>query len=180
MFKRLIAIIAVICVLCGCAAFAAAQDEQNETGVISVKLNSDITGLTNNDVKKLIELKSDNVVLSTRRNSPVSISDYAGTPTTEPVKAGRTYYISYSLTAAEGYTLPEELHDGDVVIECGKGVTVYSTQLVSANIRDENDDFHLYRGLVIRASVVVDGNAFQRVIGFVYDLILKIKAWSLY
>lgn len=178
MLKKIFSVLLAVCAVCCCllpAASAAA-----EMGTVKVKLNSDIAGCTERDVDQLIELKSDNVAFRQRADSPVHVSDYAGTMEPGKLVAGRTYYIDYSLVAADGYTLPEKLEDGDVEIECGKGVTVYHTAIVTGNIRGEDGEIHPNKGLRIQASVVVDGNAFQRIIGWFHDLILKIKAWSLY
>ncbi len=174
--KSLAVFLAVFTAFC-CLLPAAAL---TETGRISLKLNSDIAGCTEKDVDRLVWIGSDNVVLRKRTNSPVSISDYAGTMQLGEVKAGRTYYIDYDLEAADGYVLPEKLSDLDVEIECGKGVTVISAKLVSAQIRNDDGEFEEYRGVHIYARVLVDGNALQRIIGFFIDVILKIKAWSLY
>ncbi len=174
MLRKAISVLLALCALCWCALPAAAQ---RETGKIAVKLNSDIAGATRRDTDRLIELKTDNVVLSTRGDGPVYTADCAGTVEYGELKAGRTYDVYYCLTAADGYTLPETLKDGDVEIECGKGVSVISTQIESLNDREGNT---IYRGIRIYAVVTADGSVFQRVIGYFYDLILKIKAWSLY
>ena len=174
MVKKAISVLLALCAVCWCVLPAAAQ---RETGKIAVKLNSDIAGATYKDAGRLIELKTDNVVLSTRGDGPVYTVDYAGTPVSGELKAGRTYNIYYSLTAADGYTLPDTLNDGAVEIECGNGVKVISTQIVSLNDRNGNP---VYRGVKIYATVTVDSSTFQRIIGYIYDVILKIKAWSLY
>ena len=176
--KKTVSVFLAVCsVLCLLLPAAAVQD----MGVISVKINSDIAGFTEDDTEKLIELKSANVVYSERGDGPVSISDYAGTPCDGAAVAGRTYYIDYMLTAADGFTLPAAVGEGDVEIECSKGVRVISSQIVTAKIRvGDSADFVEFRGLKIYAAVTVDSNAFQRVAGFIYDIILKIKAWSLY
>ncbi len=177
MLKRTIGLLLTVLVLCFCLLPAAAQ---NETGVITLRLNSDIDGRTKWDVEQLIEIKSGNVVYSTYRTAPVSVSDYAGTPDSGKLKAGRTYNIHYQLSAAEGYELPETVTADNVKIECGKGVKVHAVQITRGTYREENGALVTCRGLLIYASVVVDGNIFQRVIGWFHDLILKAKAWSLY
>ena len=177
--KRTISILLVICAVLGCIMPAFAQESTG--GKISLRINSDIAGLTEKDAEKLIEIKGGNVVYSTRGDGPVSINDYAGTHTAEPLAAGRTYNIYYTLTAADGSTLPDSLIEKDLEIECGKGVTVISSQIVTAKEKTEDGIFiENFRGLMIYAVVKVDGNVFQQIYGFIYDLILKIRAWSLY
>ena len=178
MLKKSLAVLLSMCaVLCCMLPAAAAQEDM---GVIRVTLHSDIAGLTENDTEKLIEIRSDNVVYTTLPCGPVSISDYAGTMETGVVKAGRSYTIDYYLDPAEGYTLPETLTDGDVEIECGKGVTVISTQITTDARRDDNGNFTNRRALHIYAVVVVDGSILQRIVGWLYDIYLKMRAWSLY
>ena len=188
MIKKLVSVLLALCVLGGCLLLpAAAQtidaqsgDAQSEFGVISVKLNSDVAGYTENDIDKFIEIRSANVVSSQRDGGPVSVADYAGTHEFGALVAGRTYFIDYAMVAAEGCTLPDNVEDLDVAIECGKGVSVYHTAIVSGPYRDEDGVMREYKGFRIQAKVVVDGNAFQRVFGWIHDLILKIEAWSLY
>lgn len=177
MLKKMISVLLALCVLFLCLLPAAAAG--SNFGVISVRLNSDIAGLTKDDAEKLIEIRSDNVVYKTGNGGPVFFADYGGTAEDGALVAGRTYTAYYSLEAADGYTLPDILNDNDVQIECGKGVSVISTQILSAKIRGEDGNFKEYREVRIFAQVVVDGNIFQRVIGMIHDLILKIKAWSL-
>ena len=178
MLKKAICALLAICVLSCCLLPAAAAQP---TGVIAVKLKSDVAGCLYLNSDNFIEIASDNVVLNPERAAPVSVSDYAGTVNYCPLEAGRTYYVSYELVAAEGYELPDWLNEGDVQIECDKGVTVYSVQIVRANKHDENGEVTHFKGLLIRASVVVDSNHFwKRVFGYLYDIYLKIRAWSLY
>ncbi len=168
---------AVLLALCAVYSLLLPAEALRDTGTIAVKLNSDIAGATRRDAERLIELQSPNVVLSTRGDGPVTVADYGGTGENGALKAGRTYSVYYTLTAAEGYELPETLRDGDVSITCGKGVKVISVQIVT--LPGKNGEI-LFRGVQIFAQVVVDGNVFQRVIGYFYDVILKIKSWSLY
>ena len=174
--KTIAVLLALIAVLCCVQPAAALQ----KTGVIRVRLTSDISGLTENNVEKLIELKTDNVVTRVEHGGAFSIADYGGSPAPGPFVAGRTYYFHYMLQAADGYELPEALSDGDVEIECGKGVTVINTSITYGHYRLDDGTYDDTRGLMIHAKVVVDGNAIQRVVGVIYDIILKIRAWSLY
>ena len=177
MLKKMGCLLLAGLIMCFCLLPAVAQDEAD---VITLRLNSSIAGRTERDVEQLIEIKSGHVVYSTYRTSPVSVSDYAGTPDSGELKAGRTYTIRYQLSAAEGYELPEAVTAENVKIECGKGVTVYSVQITRGTYREGNGELVTHRGLLIHAGVVVDGNVFQRVIGWFHDLILKARAWSLY
>lgn len=178
MLKKCISVLLAVCAVCCCCMLPAAAER--ELGVISVRLNSDVAGCTQESTQALIELLSDNVVYKPDRVHPVSVSDYAGTVEYCPLVAGRTYFVTYMLSAADGYTLPDKLQDGDVQIECGKGVTVYATQITVASIRGEDGTFTYEKSLTIQARVLVDGNIFQRIVGWIYDQYLKLRAWSLY
>ena len=177
MLKKILCVLLSVLLMSLCLLPAAAQ---NETGVIRVRLNSDVAGCTERDAEALIEILSGNVVYTTRRADPVSVVNYAGTPDSGELKAGRAYDLHYQLSAAEGYELPEAITADNMIIDCGKGVDVYSVQITGGSYRDENGELVPHRGLVIYASVVVDGNLFQRVFGWFYDLLLKARAWSLY
>ena len=177
MTKRVFSVLLAVFMICCCVLPAFAR---SELGTVRVKLNSDVAGYTENDVAQFIEIQSDNVVSGRRDGGPVFVADYSGTPEFGALVAGRTYFIDYALVAAEGFVLPDKLEDGDVEIKCGKGISVYHTAIVSGPYRDEAGEMHDYKGLRIQAKVVVDGNVFQRVIGVIHDVILKIRAWSLY
>ena len=177
MLKKTLSVLFVICILGFCLLPAAAQ---MQGGPIKVKLNSNIAGLTQKDVEKLFELQSDNVEYRERSGGPILISDYAGTGVSGKLVAGRTYYIHYCMDPVEGVTLPEKLTDEDISITCGKGVSVISKQITYSHVRQDDGTYEDFRGVTIYAEVVVDGNVFQRVIGWFHDLILKIRAWSLY
>ena len=175
--KKILSLLLAACLL-GCCLLPAFAAEP--VGKVSVRLNSNIAGCTRADYEQMFEIVSGNVVYSFRSSGPVSISDYAGTPEYAHMTAGRTYYLDYVLDAAEGYEFPEKLADEDLEIECGEGVRVYNKSIVVGPYREENGEIVRYKGLRIQASVVVDGNVIQRIIGFFTDMILKIKAWSLY
>jgi len=177
MLKKTISVLLILCALACCLIPAFAE---SDAGVISVRLKSDVAGCTYRDSGNFIEILSDNVILDPKRDAPVSVSNYAGTPERCPVEAGRSYDVNYELVAAEGYTLPAVLDDSNVKIEHGKNITVWSIQRVTANKRNEDGEWVRSEGLLIRATVVVDGNVFQRVFGYLYDVYLKIRAWSLY
>ncbi len=154
-----------------------------ECGQISLRLHSDIAGCTEKDVDQIMEILSPQVIgyVNKSGNGPIDIANYAGGPEYAHMEAGRSYTITYMLTAAEGYELPEELADGDVVFDCGKGVDVVYCKVASMHV--SNPDPHVderIRVLRIMANVVVDGNPLQRVIGWFRDIILKIRSWQLY
>lgn len=175
--KVFLAVLLAAITACGCMFCAAAR---NDIGVISLKLYSDVDGKKSTDVQELIEIRSDNVVYDNKFNEPVSVSDYAGTVEYEPLAAGRTYFVNYYLSAAEGCTLPDSISDGDIDIECGKGVSVISAQITNGHYKLDDGTFSDVKGLRVYARVTVDGNVFQRIVGFFHDMILKIQAWSLY
>ena len=177
MLRKTLSLIIAGLMLCFILLPAAAAD----VGPVSVKINSNLAGKTENDVDAFIEIKSGNVVLRAIHGGPVSVADYAGTAYfDEALVAGRTYDITYCLCPADGYELPEKLAEGDLEIECGKNVSVFQKTIAVGHDRNDDGTFNDDREIMIRAKVTVDGNAFQRVIGWFYDLILKIKAWSLY
>lgn len=181
MIKKFISILAVLCLLSGCFSIIAfAGETAEEITKVSLKINSDIAGKTYEDTDALIEIRSDNVTLCKRHNQPIHISNFAETVEFGEVKAGRTYYMSYSLSPAEGYTLPEKAEEGFFEIETGSGVSIISANITGGRIRDENGELVENEGILIRAAVKVDGNLFQRIFGFIYDIYLKIKAWQLY
>ena len=177
MLKKSISLLLALCSFFILMTSAAAA---RESGIISIKLNSDIAGMKFSDSEKLMEIKTENVIYSVLHPYPVSVSDYAGTYTEEPLRAGRTYFINYILSAADGFELPDKLRDGDLLIECEKGVKVISSQIVYARIRQSDGSFTDFKGLNIYAQVTVDGNFLQRIAGFFFDAYLKIRAWSLY
>ena len=177
--KKLISLTLILCVMLGCLALPCAA--QDETGPISLRLNSDIAGCTRMDVDKLIEIRSPQVTFYPYGDSPIRIANYAGGSEYAHMDAGRTYDITYTLVAAEGYTLPEEISDGDVVFDCGKGVDVVYCKVVEIRLPDSAAGENArVKALKIIANVVVDGTAFQRIIGWCKDVILKIRSWSLY
>ena len=177
--KKALSVVLAVCILCGCFMISAFAEDK-PMGTVRVRLNSNVAGKTESDYADFIEILSDNAVYRFSGAGPVSVSDYAGTPENGKLVAGRRYSVSYCLDAADGYVLPDALNDGDIEIECGKNVTVYAKQIVSANYRTDDGEFVPYRGLRIVASITVDGNIIQRLFGMIHDLILKIQAWSLY
>lgn len=177
--KKLLSLTLIVCVLLGSLLpLASAQTEAEEP--IRLRLNSDVAGCTERDVEEIIEILSPQVAYYEANSCPVSIANYAGGSEYAHMEAGRSYAITYTLQAAEGYELPEEISEDDVVFECGKGVTVLYCKVVQMQI--PNPDPHVderVRVLRIIAKVVVDGNVMQRIIGWIRDIILKIRSWQL-
>ncbi|MBR5426908.1 MAG: hypothetical protein IK118_01060 [Clostridia bacterium] len=178
MTKKIISAVLALCLLgCSLALPAAAQEP---VGKIVLKLSSDVAGRTEEDYQAFITVVSGNVQSCMRHAGPVYASDYAGTPLQEAFVAGRTYFINYLLEATDGYVLPEKIDDCDLEIEYGKNIEVYSRQIVVSHARTDNGFVEDFRGLRIQARVLVDGNVLQRIIGLFHDIIIKIRAWSLY
>ncbi len=176
--KKTICAVLIMCVmLCGLVLPAAAEQDD---GVIRIKLNSDIAGCTKDDHSKLIEILSPQVTFYYDNSSPIHISNAAGASEEAHLDAGRSYYIIYTLDAAEGYSFPETLSDGDIEIECGKGVSLISYDIIKLSTGKTPDPSTFHPLLRVRATVVVDGSAIQRIIGWFRDLVLRIRSWQLY
>ena len=175
--KKALSITLVLCMLLGCLLLPAAA--LVDDAPISVRLNSDVAGCTEADADKMIEIRSPQVVCRTARTDAIDITDAARFPPQAPMEAGRTYYVTYTLEAAEGYALPDALTDDELQIECGKGVSVIYYRIVDywvGSIAEPKTE----RVLEIVTKVVVDGTVLQRIIGWFSDLILKIRSWQLY
>ncbi len=178
--SRSVALALTLCIVFLSAVPAAFAEGKEPVGAIELRLNGDIAGLSSKDVDGFLEIKSGNVVYATRGDT-VFIADYAGTAVDTAVRAGRTYFVYYHLTAADGYELPPDKGDVDLTVECGKGVSLLSYDVLSAKYADEDGVFiENYRALMIRAKVVVEGTFLERLVGSIWDLFLKIRAWSLY
>ena len=178
MMKKAFSVLLAACLLVLCAIPAVAEDASDPTdlGVISLKLNSDVGGFTDSDFDKLIEINSGSVVCSN-----IWFYDYAGTTILDDkIVAGRSYTADYLLSAAPGFEMPESIDDLDVRIECGEGVKVINVSVTYSKIRNEDGEFEIHHNLKVFAKVLVDGSAFQRIIGRIVDIFLKIRAWSLY
>ncbi len=174
-------IISVVLALCMLGVFMLPAAAAESVGTVKVALSSDVAGRKEEESQAFITVLSGNVRCSDHNAGPVSASDYAGTPVIEePLVAGRTYYVSYLLEATDGCMLPDRIEDCDLEIECGKNIEVFSKQIVVSHAKTENGMVEDFRGLRIQARVLVDGNFLQRIIGLFHDIILKIRAWSLY
>ena len=175
--KKTICILLTAVMLLMTAMLVPASAEEADTS-IKLHLRSDLDGLTTQDYTQFVDIDSDVLDFNTvTRKDPVYASDYAGTSLSDskPLKAGREYEIDYDLFPKGGYVLPETAEELDVEFECDKGVRVIDTA-VTYGLPGEGDT----RAVHIMAVVVVDGNIFQRIIGWLYDRYLKARAWSLY
>ena len=174
--KKIITVLLAACMLIPCIAAYGAQNEER----IAVKINSDISGLTEQDESLLIEIKSGGIVYAKRSGSAVSATDYANSIYNGEFKPGRKYYISYTLEPAEGTELPDRITADEIDIECSDNVEVYHVAIVSADIRKDDDTYTHYKALMIQAAVTVDSNFPQRLAGMIYDFFIKLRAWQLY
>ena len=179
--KKLLCILLVCCIFMPGMLLTSAKS--SETDAIVLRLHSDVAGCTRSDYEQLIEILSDQVQFKQweHKEYPVDIENAASFSTHEGMTAGRTYYITYYLAAADGYTLPDEIGEDDVVLQCGKGVEVILCGIVDYYTPSATPlKGTTTRTLRIVAKVVVDGSVFQRIIGWLKDLILKIRSWQLY
>ena len=176
--KRTFALMLVLVLLCGCLLLPAHAEAP--VGAVKLRLRSDVAGYSCKDYTRFMEIVSGNVVYSTGSAGPVYASDYGGTSDDGKLVAGRTYYVSYVVQAADGYTLPDKIDDVQLSFDCGKGVSVITSQIVVGNYRTDDGTFVRSKSLRVYAELVVDGNIFQRIVGYFTDLYLKIRAWSLY
>ena len=176
--KRTFALMLALILLCGCLLLPV--HAESSVGAVKLRLRSDVAGYACSDYSRFMEIVSGNVIYNTRSAGPVYASDYGGTSDHGKLVAGRTYYVSYVVQAADGYALPDKIDDVDLSFDCGKGVSVITSQIVVADVRTDDGTFVRYKGLRVYAKLVVDGNIFQRIAGYFTDLYLKIRAWSLY
>lgn len=179
--KKLLALFLAVCALCCCLLVpVGAQTGEN---TISLRINSNIAGCTRADAEKLLEIRSGPVTYYNENGYSVFIANYAGGGEYAHMDAGRTYTLTYTLAAADGYTLPGTLPDGFVALDCGKGVSVLSCRIIElydGHTQPASGAGQTVRALRITANVVVDGTTVQRIIGWLRDLFLKIRSWSLY
>ena len=177
----------LLCILLACCIFVSGtlltSAESSQTDAIVLRLHSNVAGCTRADYEKLMEILSAQVQFRQweHKQYPVDIENAASFSAQEEMTAGRTYYVTYYLAAADGYQLPDTLGAEDVVLQCDKGVEVILCGIVDYYTSSATP-LHgtTTRTLRIVAKVVVDGNIFQRIIGWLKDVILKIRSWQLY
>ncbi len=151
-----------------------ALDAEKPTTVLH--LRSDLDGVRPEEYTRFAEIESGVLDFNTvTRTDPVYVSDYAGTALsdTDEMKAGREYVVYCDLFPVNGFVLPETKEELDVQFDCGKGVRVITWNVT----RGGKDGLRVVN---VMAAVKVDGNLFQRIIGWIYDRYLKLRAWSLY
>ncbi len=178
--KKITVFVLTLCLLLGCLFLPSSAESRD---VISLRLNSNVAGCTDDDAGRLIEILSPQVTYYTDGRGPVHVSDYAGFSLWGQMEAGRSYYLEYTLVPAEGYTLPDELSEGDVSVDCGKGVSLISCRVINLSVAGSSASTGrstVRKVLRLTATVVVDGNPFQRLIGVIKDIFLKIRTWQLY
>ena len=179
--KKTVSAVLVVCLLLCCLHMPAAA--QAEEQVIRLRINSDVAGCTEDDCARIAEILSPQVVYRFTRSGrgPVLIAAAAGGSPNGPIEAGRMYTLTCMFAAADGYALPDTLSEGDVVLECGKGITVISCEVVNMSL-GLNDDgtAKTEKALRVYVKLIADGSVFRRMIGIIKDLIQRIRAWSLY
>lgn len=174
MMKKTICFLLTIVLLFSTLVPVLAADD-GETPTTRLHLRSDLAGMKPSNYTKFADIESDVLDFNTvTRTDPVYVSDYSGTALidTEELTAGREYEVDYDLYPVNGFVLPQTKEELDIQFDCDKGVRV-----ITYNITRGNGD---QRMVHIMAVVIVDGNWFQRIIGWLYDRYIKAKAWSLY
>ncbi|MBP9989785.1 MAG: hypothetical protein KBT46_09850 [Ruminococcus sp.] len=170
-------IIALLLVLTGLISFNVFPVSAEADIAAMIELNSNISGYTYQDYEKFVEIKSDKIDFYIPKNSDVAlVADYRGSMYLGDLKPGRTYYIYYYFAPNEGYEIPDELNDSNFKIDCGSGCSVVSLRKVAMYYSFEKT----IPLIALDTKVVVDGNIFQKIIGRIQDIILKIKSWSPY
>ena len=177
MFRKTLSVLLALCAVF-CMVLPALSAAP--TGPVSITLHSDIAGCTENDLQKLFTVDSGEVIPWTHGGVPVHIAEYAGGVPDGALEPGRTYYIYYTFEAAEGYELPETASGGWLTVACDKGVKLIRADVVDISVAQGNPRGGTVRGLRIYAEVVAQGTVFQRMLGWIRDVIDKIRAWSLY
>ncbi len=141
---------------------------------VVIHLSDDLDGLTGKDYEKFAEFTSGNCSFDLLAPAgPVYFADYAGTAVDGPLTAGRTYSVYYSFVPDEGL----DAQNCELKFDCDSGVEVISFSAVRYAKSETAPERY---GLSVFAQITVRGSFFQRVAGFILDLIAKIKAWQLY
>ena len=180
--KKLFSAALAALLLFSCLFPAAAQETEALPAVpIRLRVHSDVAGFAEQDVDRLVEILSGHVVFREDGLYPVSVSNVIGESENGPMAAGREYTIVITFLAAEGYALPDALAEGDVTFECGRGARIASCRIADFAVPGAPPRSpERLRTLQICAVVVPDSNVFQRLVGILQDLWLRIRAWSLY
>ncbi|MCQ2484894.1 MAG: hypothetical protein MJ168_06125 [Clostridia bacterium] len=157
--------------------FTVSSFAEDKTAKLSVTLSSDISGLTCDDLEKLIIINDDSLKLAdTGRTDSVLISDYAGNICFDELKPGRKYYIDYGFVANDGYVIPDAVSDDMVNIETDSGVEVlWYSRTVGTDVDGNQCNY-----ISLNTKVTVKGNFIQNLFGAIADFFLKLSAWSPY
>ena len=143
----------------------------------SIYIHSDIADLTADDREMLLTVEGLPLAFCETGAPAVLIADAAGTQTMEKIVAGRTYTIYFTLTPVGGSVLPEKVDGSTFAISCGKGASLVSVGKVRFPQAQGQENAE---GVQIVAQVRADGNLWERLVGKLIDLWLKVRAWSLY
>ena len=179
MTKKLISLLlaAVFVFMLAMPALAADKPQEGPTPIV-LHFKSSIGGLISADYEQFADINCDTVDFNTvDRNEPIGVSDYGGTPDYGEIRAGRSYYVYYSFVPVNGYVLPEKLDETNTTITCDKGVRILSYAVTADTSKDNGVDD---RTILVTAFIKADGDFMQRLFGRIYDIYLKIRAWSLY
>lgn len=174
MKKTLSFILAFMMILSCFSCFACAQSKDDK---IVIELRSDIAGMTIDDYRDFAIIHSDNIVFDeTQRSDPISLTDCVGNYYDGKMKPGRTYNIWYTLYAADGFEIPDEMNDDTIELICGEGTDAYWYGKTVGTGKDGG----CLASLSIWTEVRVDGNFFQNLFGRIADFFLKVRSWSPY
>ena len=109
--KRLMCGIMVLALVLLCGCLLLPVHAESSVGAVKLRLRSDVAGYACSDYTRFMEIVSGNVIYNTRSAGPVYASDYGGTSDHGKLVAGRTYYVSYVVQAADGYALPDKIDE---------------------------------------------------------------------
>ncbi len=156
--------------------FAFAENEP-ESSKIVIELRSDIAGKTAKDYRECAVILSDNVIFDESQSSDaVLLTDYVGNIYDGEMKPGRTYVLWYTLYAADGFEIPDELDESNTEIICGKGAECYGC----FKTVETDEEGNSVDSISLLTEVKVDGNLFQNIIGAIMDFFLKMMSWSMF
>lgn len=177
--KKIVSVLLVV-LLAALSLMPFSAAEGRKTADVSVRLFSDLAGLDYRQPEKFAAPLSDGIEFNTFLGlDPVLVCDYAGNMYEGKIKAGRTYTVSVSFEAADGYELPSEISEKNVSVEKDGSIDMlYVSKTGGAYNIDGVMTPH--EAVKITYMITVPSNAFQRLIGMLADLFLKIRSWSLY
>jgi len=163
--KKSLSLILAVVMLFSLMTFCVSAKEEEE---IYISVSNEIVGLSDDDYDNFPIEFSDNIKPA---DDPIMVCSYTNEIYSGEIKNGRTYYIYYYFVPQSGNTFPYELNDETVNIECGEGCSlVWYGKTVGADTE----------GLSVYIKVETQGNFFQRLLGRIADIFLKIRMWSPY